>query len=143
MIVHGPHRPHGPVSVRPGNGGALDCEDETYRIKGAVFEVNRTMGAGFLEAVYQECLAIEFTARAIPFVEFPKLSLRYRGQLLDHHYSPDFICFHRVIVELKAMRETTPDHRAQVLNYLKASGLKVGLLVNFGCAPARIDRLVL
>jgi len=100
------------------------------------------MGAGFLEAVYQECLGLEFAARQIPFVASRPLKLSYKGHELRQTYVPDFICFDRIIVELKALREVAAEHRAQVLNYLKASGLKVGLLVNFGAAPARIERLV-
>jgi len=118
--------------------------DEAYRIQGAVFEVSRQMGTGFLEAVYQECLSIEFGARGIPFEAGPTLSLAYEGATLEQVYRPDFVCFGSVIVELKAVRELTPEHRGQVLNYLNATGLRLGLLVNFGCAPkARIERLVL
>jgi GxxExxY protein len=117
---------------------------EVFRIQGAVFEVNRVMGAGFLEAVYQECLALEFEARAIPYVAAPKLQLNYKGASLRSYYTPDFVCFERIIVELKATSQIAPEHRAQVLNYLKGSGLKLGLLVNFGCAPkARVERLIL
>jgi GxxExxY protein len=101
------------------------------------------MGAGFLEAVYQECLAMEFKAGAIPFVALPPLALSYKGVPLRQRYQPDFVCFDKIIVELKAVREPAPEHRAQVLNYLRATGLKLGLLVNFGSAPkARIERLV-
>jgi len=118
--------------------------DEAFRIQGAVFEVSRQMGTGFLEAVYQECLAIEFAAQGITFVPSPPLALAYKGQSLKQLYRPDFVCFDRIIVELKVVRELAPEHRAQVLNYLKATGLRLGLLVNFGCAPkARVERLVL
>ena len=118
--------------------------EETYRIQGAIFEVNRVMGTDFLEAVYQECLALEFTARAIPFVARPSLALDYKGTRLRQGYIPDFICFDSVIVELKGLGDLTAEHRAQVLNYLKATGLHVGLLVNFGGASkARIERLAL
>jgi GxxExxY protein len=118
--------------------------DEVFRIQGAVFEVNRTMGAGFLEAVHQECLSLEFAARKIPFAPTPRLTLQYKGATLKQYYTPDFICFERVVVELKAVGELAPEHRAQVLNYLRASRLRGGLLVNFGCAPkARIERLIL
>jgi GxxExxY protein len=133
-MVHEPHEPH----------ERLVHADEVFRVQGAVFEVNRVMGAGFLEAVYQECLALEFIGRGIPFVAGPRLALTYKGATLRQHYTPDFVCFERVIVELKAVNEFAPEHRAQVLNYLRASGLRVGLLVNFGCAPkARIERLIL
>ena len=117
--------------------------DEVFRIQGAIFEVNREMGAGFLEAVYQECLAIEFAAKGVPFVSKPALTLTYKGQMLQQTYIPDFICFDCVLVELKASRDLAAEHRAQVLNYLRGTGLRLGLLVNFGCAPkARIERLV-
>ncbi len=133
-IVHEPHEPHERVRLA----------DEAYRIRGAVFEVNRTLGAGFLEAVYQECVAFEFEARGIPFVAQPSLNIDYKGRRLRHVYVPDFVCFGSVVVELKALGALAPEHRAQLINYLKASGLGVGLLVNFGCSPkARVERIVL
>ena len=117
---------------------------EVFRIQGAVFEVNHVLGAGFLEAVYQERLALEFAGRDIPFVAQPSLTIDYKGTRLRHVYVPDFGCFGCVLVELKALGELAPEHRAQVLNYLKAARLRVGLLVNFGCPnKARIERLVL
>jgi GxxExxY protein len=101
-------------------------------------------GAGFLEAVYQECLALEFARRGIPFVAQPSLPLAYKGERLRAMYIPDFICFGAVLVELKALAAVASEHRAQVINYLKAANFRVGLLVNFGCAPkARIERLAL
>ena len=118
--------------------------EEVFAIQGAIFEVSRHMGAGFLEAVYQECLAIEFRDARISFVALPPLALAYKGRPLRQTYQPDFVCFDRVIVELKAVRELAPEHQAQVLNYLKATGLCLGLLVNFGSAPkARIERFIL
>jgi GxxExxY protein len=130
---HGKHEKH----------GQLLFADETYLIRAAVFEVSRQMGTGFLEAVYQECLAIEFAAQDIPFEASPVLALAYKSRPLKQSYRPDFVCFDRIIVELKASREIAPEHRAQVLDYLKATGLKVGLLVNFGGAPkARVERPV-
>jgi GxxExxY protein len=118
--------------------------EEVFRIQGAVFEVNRQMGTGFLEAVYQECLAIEFAARDIPFSALRLLGLTYKGKPLRQSYQADFVCFERIIVELKAVRMLTPEHRAQVLNYLRATGLRLGLLVNFASAPkAQIERLIL
>jgi GxxExxY protein len=134
MMVHEPHEPH----------ERLLHGREAFQIQGAVFEVNRRMGAGFLEAVYQECLALEFTAREIPFTAMPSLALEYKGVQLKARYAPDFICFGCVVVELKAVREVAPEHRAQLLNYLKATRLRVGLLVNFGTIPkARIERMIL
>ena len=118
--------------------------DEVFRIQGAVFEVNKVMGRGFLEAVYQECMALEFAARKIPFRAMPSLALAYKDTPLKQTYCADFICFEAVIVELKAVREIVPDHKAQVLNYLRATGLEVGLLVNFGSvSKATVQRLVL
>jgi GxxExxY protein len=118
--------------------------DEAFHIQGAVFEVNRVMGRGFLEAVYQECLALEFAARRIPFRAMPPVALTYKSTPLKQTYFPDFVCFDAIIVELKAVREVAPEHRAQVLNYLRATGLPVGLLVNFGDASrATVQRLVL
>jgi GxxExxY protein len=135
-MVHEPHEPH--------ERDILLHRAEVFQIQGAVFEVNRVMGAGFLEAVYQECLALEFTRRNVPFVAQPTLPLDYKGERLRAIYVPDFICFGAVLVELKALASIAPEHRAQVLNYLKASNLHIGLLVNFGCAPkARIERLAL
>ena len=119
-------------------------KDECYAIQGAVFEVYREMGCGFLEAVYQECLEKEFAARAISFVAQPELKLTYKGDTLRQTYRPDFICYDAIVVELKALSKTTGEHRAQVLNYLKATGMRLGLLVNFGCYPkATVERLVL
>lgn len=140
-MVHGPHGQHG----RSAEGAAgLLYEEEAYRIRGAVYEVNREMGAGFLEAVYQECLAIEMASRDIPFTAAPTLRLAYKGRPLRQGYVPDFVCFDAIVVELKATRELDGSHRAQVLNYLKATNLRLGLLVNFGCAPrARIERIIL
>lgn len=123
---------------------ALLFPNEVFRIQGAIFEVGRNMGRGFLEAVYQECLALEFASRGIPFGAMPSLRLAYKGVQLRQTYSPDFVCFDAIIVELKAARELAPEHRAQVLNYLRATGLEVGLLVNFGGSPrVTVERLVL
>ena len=119
-------------------------KDECYQIQGAVFEVYREMGNGFLEAVYQECLEKEFASRSIPFVAQPELKLKYKGELLEQTYKPDIICYNKIIVELKAVKEIHPEHKAQVLNYLKASGIKLGLLINFGSYPkASVIRLAL
>lgn len=122
----------------------LIYENETFAIRGAVFEVYKEMGCGYLEAVYQECLEKEFRLREIPFVAQATLQLKYKGELLCQTYKPDLICFDSVVVELKAISAISGEHLAQVLNYLKATGMKLGLLVNFGCYPkATVDRLVL
>lgn len=118
--------------------------EQSYQIQGAVFEVYREMGCGFLEAVYQECMEKELSKRGIPFVAHPELKLSYKNDLLRQTYIPDFICHQAIIVELKALAATTGEHKAQVLNYLKATGMRLGLLVNFGCHPkATVERLVL
>jgi len=110
-------------------------KEESYRIVGACFEVYKQKGCGFLEAVYQECLALEFIAQGIPFVEHPRLQLEYKGQQLRQVYEPDFLCFDQIIVEIKAVHELCDEHRAQIINYLKATGRQLGLLVNFGHYP--------
>jgi len=121
----------------------LKYEEESYRIRGAIFEVYREMGCGFLEAVYQECLEKELSKQGIPFVAQRELALHYKGDLLKQIYKPDFICFERIIVELKAVKDLAGEHRAQVHNYLKATGLELGLLVNFGHYPkVEIERIV-
>jgi len=119
-------------------------QEESYRIQGAVFEVYREMGCGFLEAVYQECLAKEFSKRKIPFLEQEPLRLFYKGEPLRQTYTPDFMCFDAIIVELKALSSISQTHKAQVLNYLKVTKMRLGLLVNFGEYPkATIARIVL
>ncbi len=109
--------------------------DECYAIKGAIFDVYREMGCGFLEAVYQECLEKEFRDRDLPFEAQKELNLSYKGEPLAQIYKPDFVCYDKIIVELKAVKELAPEHKAQLLNYLKTSGLELGLLVNFGSHP--------
>jgi GxxExxY protein len=119
-------------------------ENETYAVRGAVFEVYSEMGSGFLEAVYQECLEKEFTIRGIPYVAQAVLRLAYKGDPLVQTYKPDFLCFGKIIVDLKAVKQLAPDHKAQLLNYLKITRLRLGLLVNFGSYPkAEIERMVL
>lgn len=123
--------------------GKLLFKDEVYAIQGAVFEVYKVLGCGFLEAVYQECLEIELASRGIPFVSQKDLMLSYKGQPLVQRYRPDLICFDSIIVELKAATELANEHRAQLLNYLKATGMRLGLLVNFGHHPkAQIERFI-
>jgi GxxExxY protein len=118
-------------------------EEETHAVLGACFEVYKEKGSGFLEAVYQECLEMEFGIRSIPFVRQPHLQLSYKGVPLRQIYQPDFICFEKVILETKAMSTLADEHRAQLHNYLKATGLRVGLLVNFGHYPlAQHERIV-
>ena len=108
---------------------------ESYKIVGGCFEVYKEKGNGFLEAVYQECLVLEFTNQGIPFIEKPRLRLDYKGRELKQTYEPDFLCFDEIIVELKAVKQLSDEHRAQTINYLKATGKQLGLLVNFGHYP--------
>ena len=110
-------------------------KDECHAIMGACFEVYTVKGCGFLEAVYQECLQIEFGLRGIPFRAQAELQLEYKGHRLKQVYVPDCICYDKIIVELKAVTQLTDDHRAQVHNYLKTTGYRLGLLVNFGHYP--------
>ena len=114
---------------------ALIHEEETYRILGACFEVYRHMGCGFLEPVYHACMIHELTLQGIPFQSKPKLQIVYKDRTLDTTYEPDFICFGQVILELKSASTLSDACRAQLHNYLKATGLKVGLLANFGHHP--------
>jgi GxxExxY protein len=119
-------------------------KDESYRIVGACFEVYKEKGCGFLEAVYQECLGIEFEMQGILFVPKKPLALNYKGRPLKQKYEPDFICMDKIIVELKAVSVLADEHRAQVLNYHNATGFKLGLLVNFGHHPRlEYERIVL
>ena len=132
------------VQEQRGNMEGILFKEECYAIQGAVFEVYREMGCGFLEPVYQECLQKEFMFRKIPFQAQEALDLTYKGEKLIQVYRPDFICYGKIIVELKAVKEIGDEHRAQVFNYLKASGAKLGLLVNFGHYPkVTIDRIAL
>lgn len=119
-------------------------EQESYAIRGAVFEVYREMGAGFLESVYQECMERELALREIPFECQKSIELSYKGETLEQTFRPDLICYGTIIVELKAVKEVADIHRAQLFNYLRATGLRLGLLVNFGHHPkATVERIIL
>lgn len=129
------------MPLEPENGFLF--KEESYAIRGAVFEVYREMGCGFLESVYQECLENEFSEQGIPFISQPDLQLTYKGKMLQQKYKPDFICYNQIIVELKAVKDLCDEHRAQVHNYLKATGFHLGFLVNFGHYPkVSIERIV-
>ena len=117
-------------------------KDECYSIQGAVFDVYTEMGCGFLETVYQECLEREFRHRNIPFVSQQHIEIMYKGEPLVQKYTPDFVCYNKIIVELKAVQTLASEHKAQIFNYLKATRLQMGLLVNFGHYPkAEIVRI--
>lgn len=117
-------------------------EKETYQIIGAMMEVHKTLGCGFLEAVYQETLSIEFEIQKVPFVKEKKLILFYKGIQIEKFYIADFVCFDKIIVELKALSALTSTHDSIMINYLKATKLKVGLLANFGERSLKYKRLI-
>ena len=110
----------------------LIYKDEVFKIVGAAMAVYNELGFGFLEAVCQEALEVELAARDIPFVSQQELRISYRGQPLQRYYVADIVAYGKIIVELKAISQLTPCEQAQLLNYLKATGFAVGLLVNFG-----------
>jgi GxxExxY protein len=116
-------------------GEKIVFKDESYKIMGACFEVYKEKGPGFVEPVYQECLEIELGLQGIPFVAQGELELTYKGRQLRQTYRPDFVCFGKIIVEIKAVSALADEHRAQVHNYLKATGYRLGLLVNFSHHP--------
>jgi GxxExxY protein len=118
--------------------------EESYAIQGAIFEVYRHIGYGFLEPVYQECLEIELRKRKIPFIAQKELHIVYKGETLEQKYKPDIICYDKIILELKAVKNIADEHKAQLLNYLRATGLRLGLLINFAHHPkVQILRVVL
>lgn len=118
-------------------------KEESYKIIGAAMTVHKELGAGFVEPVYQEALEIEFKRQNIPFHREKHLNIFYKGQKLIKHYCADFVCYDNIIVELKALSGLSGDHEAQTLNYLKASKIKLGLLINFGTKSLQYKRLVL
>lgn len=121
----------------------LIYSNESYTINGAAMDVYNHLGHGFLEAVYQEALEREFLRRGIPFEREKVLTISYKGEVLKQTYKADFVCYDKIIVELKAVSELTETHRAQVYNYLHATGYSLGLLYNFGFANGlERDRIV-
>ena len=117
-------------------------KEESYKIIGAAFAVHRELGCGFLERVYQDALEYEFKERDIPYEREKNIQIMYKGKPLGEPYRADFVCYDKIIVELKAVEELQGIHRSQVVNYLKATGMKLGLLVNFGEEFANIERIV-
>lgn len=119
-------------------------KDESYSIVGAAFHVYNKLGHGFLEAVYQEALEIEFQRRGIPYEREKELKIMYDGVELKQTYKADFVCYGKMIVELKAVSDLDDAHRSQVYNYLHATGYRLGLLLNFGCSDElEKERIVL
>ena len=123
------------TEITKSDSGKIIFREESYSILGACFEVYQEMGNGFLEAVYQECLSKEFEERGVPFEEKPKLQITYKDSILEQFYEPDFLCYRKIIVEIKAVKRMTLEHKAQIINYLKATNFCLGILINFGHYP--------
>jgi GxxExxY protein len=117
-------------------------DERTYKIIGAALEVHKELGCGFSEAVYQEALEREFAEQGVPFESQPVIRIAYKGKLLNKTYQPDFVCFDEIIVEIKAISGLSGVEEAQLINYLKATKLKVGLLLNFGSKSLEHKRFV-
>jgi GxxExxY protein len=117
-------------------------DSRTYSIIGAGMEVHRQLGCGFLESVYQEAMALEMTARGIPYRREVEIPVLYKKQRLNVTFRADFVCFDSIIVELKALTSLGGVEEAQIINYLKATGYEIGLLLNFGTASLEHRRLV-
>jgi GxxExxY protein len=127
--------------MREGDGGTMAdllFKDELYRVMGAALEVYNVLKSGFLESAYREAMELELEARGIPYQRQVPLRIRYKEHTLNKGFTADLICFNAVLVELKAIEKTTETDEAQVLNYLRCTGLRVGLLINFG-DPGRLD----
>ena len=116
-------------------------EEETGKILNDCFEVHKELGNGFLEAVYQEALELEFKNQNIPYEREKLLPITYKGKLLEKEYYADFICYGKIVVELNAVAALTSSHKAQVINYLKASSNEIGLLIYFGTNSLKWERI--
>ena len=131
-------------AIRVQNKAMIVYSQESYKIIGAAFNVYNTLGHGFLEAVYQECLELEFKKQGIPYEREKEIKIYYDGQELKQTYRADFVCYDKIIVELKAVSELDEAHHAQVYNYLHATNMKLGILLNFGSSDGlEKDRIVL
>ena len=124
------------------NERELILKDEVYQIVGAAMEVSNQLGCGFLEAVYQEAMEIELDERHIPHVPQRRIEICYKGKVLNKEYIADFLCYDRIVVEIKAVKAITGIEEAQILNYLKATKLPLGLVVNFGAPQIEWKRYV-
>lgn len=120
----------------------LIYKNEAYKIIGAAMEVHTVLGSGFLEAVYQEALEIEFKKREIPYARESQVKIIYKDITLKKTYYADFVCYDKIIVETKAIQQLTGIDESQVINYLKATGFELGLLINFGAESLEYKRLV-
>ena len=133
------------VVARSGDYGTMSAmsqamiyPDECYAIRGAIYEVYRELGNGFKEEVYQQCLERELASRGIPFDAKKELRIFYKGEPIEKTYIPDFHCYGKIIVEIKAVEALTKEHRGQLMNYLRLTGSKLGLLVNFAAYPKAV-----
>ncbi|MBR6339387.1 MAG: GxxExxY protein [Alloprevotella sp.] len=117
-------------------------QEESRAIIDAAYTVHKTLGTGFVEAVYQEALAIELSQRGVPFTQQQELTIYYGTMQLQKKFYADFLCYNAIILELKATQAIAPEHRAQILNYLRASKLHLGLLINFGEPKINIQRFI-
>ena len=117
-------------------------KSEVFNIVGAAMEVHRELGPGFLESVYQEALELEFKRQSIPYQREKTLRIYYKGILLNKEFAVDFVCYDKILVELKALSEFTSQNESQLINYLKASNLRLGLLINFGASSLKSKRMV-
>ena len=117
-------------------------DERTYKIIGAAMEVHKELGCGFLEAVYQEALAIEFKMREMPYKQQQVIEIMYKEIPLERKYQPDFLCYNEIILEIKALSGLTGNEEAQVINYLKATQLTIALLINFGTKSLEYKRLI-
>jgi len=122
--------------------GKMLYQEESYHIIGAALEVHKNLGSGFSEAVYSDALAIEFSHRNIPYEREKRLIIKYKDYILKHYYIADFVCYGNIIVELKVLSAIDNSHYAQVINYLKATGYSLGLLINFGENILKTKRIV-
>ena len=116
--------------------------DEVYRIIGAAIEVHKILGPGFLEAVYQEAMEIELGDRSIPFEAQKQLTIDYKGHVLKKEYVPDLVCYGKIVGDIKALEKLSGKEESQIINYLKATKMKVGLLINFGGPSLEWKRFV-
>lgn len=123
------------------NEAELLFKEESYKIIGAAMEVHRLLGCGFVEPVYQEALEKEFTLRGIPYEREKEMTISYKGHILRKTFKADFVCYNKIILELKAVKEFADEHYAQIYNYLRASGLELGILINFGTASIEFERV--
>lgn len=123
------------------NENGLLFKEESYKIIGTAMEVHRILGCGFIEPVYQEALEKEFVLNNIPYEREKELTIDYKGSLLTKTFRADFICYDKIILELKAVSQFTEEHYAQIYSYLKASNMKLGILINFGKANLEYFRI--